>query len=191
MKYHSRLRFALGAVRHPGEFWRRIREISRIVMAPPAGNEITAVAEVAVDLIPIGDDEFLRANVVRIYSENPSPFVHGSKTLEALRTSMEKGLRFFLIANREGELVGVRAFNPAKNRLQSTVTEYRHRGKGYQLAAGKKLMDLLYSEGHTEFHSIVLRSNTRIQRTMAVAGWKMEPDPKNPELLKCVIKRKA
>lgn len=72
--------------------------------------------------------------------------------------------------------------------LQNTITDYRHRGKGYQLAAGVKLRMLLANDGHTEFRAAVLRTNTRIQRTMKASGWEMEPDPDNPDLIRGTLR---
>jgi len=141
-----------------------------------------------VELIPVESDESLQGILIAMYSDNPSPFVEGPKSAELLQENLGRGLRFFLIVNGEKEYVGARAFNPSMKTLQNTVTDYRHRGKGYQLAAGSKLMKFLAKEGHTEFHALVLRTNTRIQRTMHAAGWEMEPDPDNPNMIRGTLR---
>jgi len=49
-------------------------------------------------------------------------------------------------------------------------------------------MKLLANEGYNEFHALVLRTNTRIQRTMQTAGWKMEPDPDDPNMIRGILR---
>jgi len=188
MNPHSRLRFGLGIIRHPSQAWRRIREITRIAFAPSLSDRVPADALADVEVIPVVMDKSLQERLVAMYVDNPSPFVFGPKSTERLQEKIDRGIRFFLVRNSKGEYVGARAFVPSKKMLQNTVTDYRHRGKGYQLAAGRKLMKLLANEGYNEFHALVLRTNTRIQRTMQTAGWEMEPDPDNPNMIRAILR---
>lgn len=188
MNPHSRLRFVLGIVRHPSQAWRRIREVTRIALAPSLSDRVPSGALADVEVIPVVTDESLQERLVAMYVDNPSPFVFGPKSTERLQEKIDRGIRFFLVRNSEGEYVGARAFVPSKKMLQNTITDYRHRGKGYQLAAGRKLMRLLANEGYNEFHALVLRTNTRIQRTMQTAGWEMEPDPNNPNMIRGILR---
>ena len=48
-------------------------------------------------------------------------------------------------------------------------------------------MKLLAQDGFTEIRAAVLKSNTRMRRTMVARGWKMEPDPDDPGLLRGVL----
>ena len=184
MNPHSRLRFVLGIIRHPSQAWRRIREVVRMVAAPSLSDKVPSDVYADVELIPIVSDQSLRERLVAMYLDNPSPFVFGPKSTDKLQENLDRGIRYFLVVNRKGEYVGARSFDPSKKMLQYTVTDYRHRGKGYQLAAGDKLVKLLAKEGYTKFHALVLRTNTRIQRTMQAAGWEMEPDPDKPHMIR-------
>jgi len=155
-----------------------------MVFAPSLGDKVPSETLVGVEVIPVVSDESLQKILVAMYADNPSPFVLGPKSTKRLRQKLDGGIQYVLVRNNKGEFVGARAFDSSKKMLQNTVTDYRHRGKGYQLAAGLKLMKLLASEGHTEFHALVLRTNTRIQRTMQAAGWELEPDPDNPNMIR-------
>lgn len=178
--------FCLGIVRHPTELWRRIRELARIAYAPSELSIITSDNWPAVDLIPVTSDKLHQENLVAIYADNPSPYVSGPKSIEQLRTNFARGIQYYLVTNSDGDVVGCRAFNTRNNTLQNTVTAYQYRGHGYQLAAGQILMKFLAEDGCTEFHSAVLRSNSRIQRAMRAAGRKLKPDPDNPDLMRGV-----
>ena len=57
------------------------------------------------------------------------------------------------------------------------------------MAGGRKLREQLTAEGITEFRSIVLKSNTRVQRAMQAAGWDMEPDPNDSNILNAVLRQ--
>ena len=188
MNPHSKLRFVLGIIRHPSQAWPRFREIIRIVFAPSLSDSVPSDASADVELIPVVSDESLQERLVAMYLDNPSPFVFGPKTTEQLQENLDLGIRFFLVVNSKEEFVGARAFNPSMKTLQNTITDYHHRGKGYQLAAGDKLKKLLAKEGYTELHALVLRTNTRIQRTMQAAGWEMEPDPDNPKMIRGTLR---
>ena len=188
MNPHSRLRFVLGIARHPSQAWRRIREATRIALAPSLSARVPSDALADVEVIPVVTDKSLQERLVAMYVDNPSPFVFGPKSIERLQEKKDRGIRFFLVRNSRGEYVGARAFVPSKKTLQNTVTDYRHRGKGCQVAAGRKLMKLLANEGYNEFHALILRTNTRIQRTMHAAGWDMEPDPDNPDLIRGTLR---
>ena len=183
MNPHSKLKFVLGIIRHPSQAWRRIRELIQMASAPSLSDRVPSDALADVEVIPVVSDQSLRERLVAIYMDNPSPFSRGPMSMEELQEKLDRGIRFFLVENSKGEYVGVRAFDPSKKTLRNIVTDYHHRGKGYQLAAGHKLRKLLASEGYTEFHATMLRTNTRIQREMQAAGWKMEPDPDNPDLI--------
>lgn len=188
MNPHSRLRFGLGIARHPSQAWRRIREITRIALAPSLSDRVPSDALADVEVVPVVMDKSLQERLVAMYVDNPSSFVFGPKSTERLQEKIDRGIRFFLVRNSRREYVGARAFDPSKKTLQYTVTEYRSRGKGYQLSAGDKLRKLLAKEGHMEFRATVLRTNTRIQRTMHAAGWDMEPDPDNPDLIRGTLR---
>ena len=188
MNRHSRLIFALGAIRHPRQAWRRFRELAQIAIAPSLGDRVPSDALADVELIPVESDESLQGILIAMYSDNPSPFVIAPKSAENLQEYLGSGIQFFLIVNGEKEYVGARAFNPSTKMLLGSVTDYRHRGKGYQLAAGIKLRNFLAKEGHTEFHALVLCTNTRMQRNMHAAGWEMEPDPDNPDMIRGTLR---
>ena len=190
MKHNSVFRFALGAIRYPSQAWRRLREIARILSAPSVDTDVASDAPPDVELIPVTPDSPDHATVIAMYVDNPSPYVNGPTSEEQLQDDLARGDRFYLLRNEKGEYVGVRGFDPSKSRLQNTVTDYRHRGGGYQLVAGKKLMAMLAAEGFTEFHSTVMKKNTRIQRMMRAVGWEMTPDPDNPDLIRAVLKYK-
>jgi len=146
--------------------------------------------KVSVGLVPVQSNKALQERLVSMYADNPSPYVSGPKTNEALEEYLDRGVRYFLITNDDGEYVGARAFDPNTKLLQSTVTDFRHRGHGYQVSAGYDLMMMLADEGYTEIRANVLSSNTRIQRAMIARGWKMSPDAENPELIRGVMNLK-
>lgn len=151
--------------------------------APSVSNKVSSDVLADVDVIAVASDESLQEGLVAMYVDNPSPYVRGPKSIQQLQEKLNRGIRYYLVVNDKGEYVGARAFDPSKKTLRNTVTDYHHRGKGYQVAAGHKLRRLLADEGHTEFRATVLRTNTRIQRTMQASGWEMEPDPNNPDLI--------
>jgi hypothetical protein len=123
-----------------------------------------------------------------MYMDNPSPYVHGPKTAEQLQEKLVQGIQFFLIVNCGGEFVGARAFEPGRKTLQNSVTDFRHRGNGYQLASGPRLRKIPAKAGHTEFLVAVLRTNTRVQRSLRAAGWKMKPHPDDPDLIRGTLR---
>lgn len=141
-----------------------------------------------VGLIPVSSDTRHQEILVTLYADNPSPYVYGPKSIEQLRANLARGIQYYLVTNSDGDIVGCRGFDSSKMSLQNTVTAYQFRGNGYQLAAGLQLIKILAEAGHTEFRSAVLRSNTRIQRTMRAAGWTLEPDPADPDLLRGVYR---
>jgi hypothetical protein len=183
MNPHGNLKFVLSIIRHPRQAWPRIRELTRMASAPSLSNRVPSDNLANVEMLPVVSDEALRARLVAMYTDNPSPYVRGPLSIEQLQEKLDRGIRYYLVTNRKGEYVGARAFDPSKKMLRNTVSDFRHRGKGYQLAAGKKLRELLANEGYTEFRAAVLRTNTRIQRQMEAAGWKMAPDPNDPNLV--------
>ena len=183
------LRFALGILRHPSQAWRRLREISHMAAAPPLSKAISADSRVEVEVVPVSAADSLGEQLVEIYAHNPSPFSSGGpSSLEQLARRMDKGIRHFLVVNGQGETVGARAFDPKKKLFINTVTDFACRGKGYQLSAGVKLRKLLIEEGYREFRCNVMRSNTRILRALVAAGWKLEPHPDNPDLIRGTLR---
>jgi len=143
--------------------------------------------KVGVDLVPVKSNKPLQERLVSMYADNPSPYVTGPKTNEALEEDLNRGVRYFLITNDDGEYIGARAFDPNTKLLQSTVTDFRLRGHGYQVSAGYDLMMMLADEGYTEIRANVWSSNTRIQRAMIALGWRLSPDAENPELIRGVM----
>jgi hypothetical protein len=141
-----------------------------------------------VELIPVLSDKLLQDRLVALYRRNPSPYVHGPKSIKQLQEALDGGIRYFLVRNNDGEYVGARAFDPTKNMIQNAVSDYRHRQKGYYLASGLELRRLLASEGGTEVQSNVMRSNVRVQRTLRAAGWTLKPHPNNPDLIRATIR---
>ena len=185
---YSRARFALGIFKHPGQAWLRLRELSRMLVAPALSKSIDIDNLPVVKLVPVTTDSTDKARLISVYAANPSPFVNGPKTMERLEQKLNDGLKYFLILNEADEVVGARAFNPATKLLMSTVTDFRFRGKGYQAAAGFEVVSVLADEGFREFRSAILKSNTRTQRSLEARGWTMEPDPENPDLLRGVYR---
>jgi len=155
----------------------------RIATAPSLNVVVPSDALADVEVIPVASDEKLQEKLVTMYMNNPSPYVHGPKTREQLQVKLANGIQFFLVVNRNGEYVGARSFDPSRKSLQNAVIDYEHRGFGYLLASGPKIRNLLAKDGHTEFRVTVLRTNTRVQRTMQAAGWEMEPHPDDPDLI--------
>ena len=74
------------------------------------------------------------------------------------------------------------------NLLQNAITNFNHRGKGYQVAAGYNLMMMLAAEGLDEIGTTVMRSNSRMQRLMISRGWLMKPDDQDPDLIRGVLR---
>ena len=190
MKSHNLVRFVGGLIRHPSQFVGRIRELRRISSAPDMKTTVSMDDKVSVDLVPIQSNKTLQERLVSMYADNPSPFVFGPMTNAALEEDLERGIRYFLVTNDDGEYVGARAFDPNTKLLQSTVTDFRHRGHGYQVSAGHDLMMMLAEEGYAEVRANVMSSNTRMQRVMIARGWKMSPDAENPELIRGVLSLK-
>ena len=184
MTLSPKLRFALGILRHPGQAWRRLRELFRIAAAPALGKPLLADNTVEVEVVPVTDADSLGEKLVEIYARNPSPFVTGPTSLKKLTRRMARGVRHFLVLNGQGEAVGVTAFDTKNKMFCNSVTDFAFRGKGYQFTADIKLQKLLIDEGYREFCGFVMRKNTRMRRALASAGWKMEPDPDNPELFR-------
>lgn len=187
MKSHNLLRFIGGLVKHPSQFRGRIRELRRIFFAPGMSTNVPMDDRVHVDLVPVQSDKALQERLVSMYVDNPSPYVFGPSTNEILQEHLERGIRYFLVTNSDGEYVGARAFNPNTKLFLSTLTDFRHRGYGYQVSASFELMMMLADEGIIEVRSNVLSSNTRMQRAMIARGWKMSPDADNPELIRGVM----
>jgi len=188
MNPHSNLKFVLGIFLRPSQAWQRIRELKRMAAEPSLSNKVPSDALPDVEVIPVSSDESLQNRLVAMYQDNPSPYVRGPKSIEQLQEKLDRGIKYFLVLNDKGEYVGARAFDPGKNMLRNSVSDYYHRGKGYHLAGGRELRKILAREGYTEFRAIVLRTNTRVQRTMQAAGWEMEPDPDNPDLIHATLR---
>ena len=163
-------------------------ETFRILAAPPLGKEISFDSLAEVELVPVTASDSLGEQLVELYDCNPSPFVSGPTDLERLTELLNRDMRYYLVMNSVGQVVGARAFDPVSQMLLHTVTDYHHRGNGYQFGAGKKLMRHLAEEGFHEFRAAVYRSNTRIQRNMAAAGWEMESHPDNPGIVRGKIR---
>ena len=180
----KRLRFVLGILRYPSQAGPRLREIFRIAAEPPISKAIKTNENVEVELVFVDATDSLKADLVDMYRRNPSPFVVGPKTLKELKHDLDKGFKFYLVRNSDGETVGARAFDPNLSMLIGTVTDFTARGKGYQLHAGKMLRKRLAREGVKEFRAVVIRTNTRIQRAMIAEGWTLEPHPSKPEMLR-------
>ncbi|RLA39587.1 MAG: hypothetical protein DRR42_27010 [Gammaproteobacteria bacterium] len=180
----KRLRFALGILRHPGQAGPRLRELFRIAAEPPISKAINTNEKVQVKLIFVDATESLKSDLVDMYRRNPSPFVVGPKTRKELQRDLDKGFKYYLVRNSSGKTVGARAFDPKLSMLIGTVTDFDARGRGYQLHAGKMLRERLANEGVKEFRAVVIRTNTRIQRAMIAEGWKLEPHPSKPEMLR-------
>ena len=179
------MRFALGILRHPAEARLRLRELSRILTAPSASRPVTGHGPPPqVEVVPVTGRDAVGQQLVDIYVRNPSPFVSGPSTLDELAEALAVGVRYFLVCNAVGVAVGVRGFDPRSRRLLSAVTDFPYRGQGYHLVGAAKVREMLAREGHREFRTAVLRSNTRMQRSMTAAGWQLSPDPANPKLLR-------
>ena len=69
-----------------------------------------------------------------------------------------------------------------------TVTDLRRRSKGYQLAAGHRLRELLARESFAKFLSIVLGRNTRMQRTGGASGFNLHADPNDANLIHGILR---
>jgi CBS domain len=179
-----KLKFALGMLRHPSQAWRRMREMIRIVSAPSLDKTIPSGIPVVVEVIPITAADELGTMLVEVYAKNPSPYVNGPTTLKQLSKRMEQGIRHFLVVNEEGKPVGAKAFDTRSNLLINSVTVFAFRGQGININASIKLRKLLIKEGHRVFRGNVMRGNTRMQRAMVAAGWVLEPDPNDPELIR-------
>lgn len=188
MNPHSNLKFVLGIFLHPSQVWRRIRELKQMATEPSLSKKVPSDAMPAVKVIPVSSDESLQYRLVAMYKDNPSPYVRGPKSIEQLQEKLDRGIRYFLVLNNKGEYVGARAFDPGKKMLRNAVSDYHHRGNGYYLAGDHELRKLLASEGYTELRAIVLRTNTRVRRTMQAAGWEMKPDPNNPDLIRATLR---
>jgi hypothetical protein len=185
MKSNIYLRFVLGVLRHPTELIHRLRELRRIAAEPDLDRSVPMNDVVDVNIIPVpADDAALREALVRMYADNPSPYLHGPKTMEKFRECSSRGVRYFLFANNDGEYVCARSYDPRTGLLQNAVTDFNHRGKGYQVGAGFAVMKLLYDEGNREVKTTLMRSNSRMQRLMISRGWTIEDDKNNPDLLR-------
>ncbi len=185
MKSNIYLRFVLGVIKHPTEFYNRVRELRRIAREPAIDRAVPMNDVVDVDIVPVPhDDPALRLELVRMYADNPSPYVHGPKTMEKFLECSGRGTRYFLFANSDGEYVCARSYDPVTGLLQNAITDFNHRGKGYQMGAGFAVMRLLYDEGLREVRTTLLKSNSRMQRLMIARGWKIEDDRNNPDLLR-------
>jgi hypothetical protein len=184
MTLSSRQKFALGILRHPGQAWRRFRELFRIAAAPALGKPVPTDNTVEVEVISVTSADSLGEKLVDIYARNPSPFVTGPTSLEKLTRRIDRGVRHFLVLNGQGEAVAVTAFDTKNKMFCNSVTDFAYRGKGYQFTADIKLQKLLIDEGYREFCGFVMRRNTRMRRALEAAGWKMEPDPDNPDLFR-------
>ena len=179
------VRFALGILRHPAQARLRLRELSRILRAPGVSRPVTSHGPPPqVEVVPVTGLDAVGQELVGIYARNPSPFVSGPATLDELAVALAAGVRYFLVLNAAGAAVGVRGFDPKSKRLLSAVTDFPYRGQGYHLVAAAKVRATLAREGHREFRSAVLRSNTRMRRAMTAAGWHLSPDPVNRNLLR-------
>ena len=185
MKSSVYLRFFLGVIKHPTEFFHRLRELRRIASEPTIDRSVPMNDVVDVEIVPVPhDDVALREELVRMYADNPSPYLHGPKTMETFLNCSNRGVRYFLFANADGEYVCARSYDPSTGLLQNAVTDFNHRGKGYQVGAGFAVMKLLHDEGKHEVRTTLLKSNTRMQRLMIARGWKIEEDKNNPDLLR-------
>ena len=179
----SLFRFTLGILKHPSEAFPRLRELARIARAPSVTRSI-AVRRRQVSVVPVEETDELGEALVDIYRRNPSPFVSGPRTLEELNDRMRRGIRHYLVANEEGVFVGARCFDPKKQMLFNSVTDFPYRGRGYQMSASIAHRAKLIEEGFREFRGAVLKSNTRMQRALEAAGWELTEDPNNPNLLR-------
>ena len=185
MKSKIYLRFMLGVIKHPTQFSQRLRELRRISTEPDLNRSVPMNDVVHVDIVPVPPgDRALREELVRMYADNPSPYLHGPKSMEKFLECTGRGVRYFLFANSDGEYVCARSYDPNTGLLQNAVTDFNHRGKGYQVGAGFAVMKLLYDEGLHEVKTTLLKSNSRMQRLMIARGWTIEDDDKNPDLLR-------
>jgi len=141
-----------------------------------------------VDVIPVTTTDALGDQLVRIYADNPSPFVSGPTNLRMLAHAIDKGIRYYLVVNGDGETVGARAFESDTQRLVGSVTDFPHRGKGYQISAAAIVRRRLAEEGFNVFHCEVLRNNERQLRKMAAQGWEMTPHATKPDILCGVLR---
>ena len=160
----------------------------RISAAPPKSKQIPNDHPVEVRVISVRADDELGEKLVKIYKENPSPYVSGPTTLKKLANELAKGTRFFLVSNGEGDIVGARAFEPDTKRLVGSVTDFPFRGKGYQFSAAAIVRKSLAEEGFREFHGEIMKDNTRQVRTLIAQGWKIRPHPTKPHII-CGILR--
>ena len=190
MKSHNLVRFVAGLIRHPSQFRGRIRELRQISSAPDMKSTVSMDDMPSVDLVPVLSNKALQERLVSMYVDNPSPYVFGPRTIEALEEHLDRGVRYFLVTKDDGEYVGARAFDPNTKLSQSTVTDFRHRGHGYQVSAAHVLMIMLAGEGYTEIRANVMSSNTRMLRAMIARGYEMSPDAENPKLIRGVLSLK-
>jgi hypothetical protein len=184
MKFRIYTRFILGVIKHPTEILSRYRELRRIAAEPSLDRAVPMNDVVDVDIVPVTSDPALREELVRMYADNPSPYLHGPKTMETFRECTERGTRYFLFSNADGEYVCARSYDPTTGLLQGAVTDFKHRGKGYQVSAGFAIMKLLHDEGMSEVKTTLLKSNSRMQRLMISRGWVIEQDSGNTDLLR-------
>ena len=188
MKLNHIFKFLLGIVRHPRETGMRLRELKRIAAEPSITSTIPMNKMVNITIVPVTNDSSLQNQIVAMYAQNPSPYVHGPNTMEKLHDYISRGIRYFLFANDDGDYVCARAYDPNTNLLQNAITDFNHRGKGYQVAAGHAVMTLLADEGLDEVGTTVMKSNTRMQRIMIARGWKMTPDAQNSDLIRGILR---
>lgn len=188
MKVPTKLRFLLGIARHPSQVRSRIRELYRISTVSKVERSVPVNRPVQVDVIPVTRTDALGDQLVKIYADNPSPFVSGPTNLRMLARGFEKGVRYYLVVNGDGETVGARAFESDTKRLVGSVTDFPHRGKGYQINAAAIVRKRLAEEGFNVFHCEVMRDNERQLRKMASQGWEMKPHATKSDILCGVLR---
>jgi hypothetical protein len=188
VKIPPRLRFVLGLLRHPTQVRSRLRELFRISAAPPTTKAIPTDRPVYVDVIPVTTADSLGEQLVKIYTDNPSPYVSGPTSLKKLTHELAEGTRYFLVRNAEGQAVGARAFETGTKRIVGSVTDFPFRGRGYQFSASRIMREQLAAEGFREFKGEVMRENTRQIRKLLAEGWEIETHPGKPHLVRCTMR---
>jgi len=179
------LRFTLGMIIHPTQIVLRLRELRKI-LSVRWSTSVSSVKELPeVSLVKVTTVDENGHKLVGLYRRNPSPFLGGQpKTIERLAASLADGMEYYLVLNAQGDIVAARAFHPKHAMSLQLVTDFSARGKGYQQSALALVCKMKAKEGYRELGGLVMKGNIRSQRYMLNAGWKLEPMPNNPDMLR-------
>ena len=185
MQIPSILRFCLGMARHPTQIRLRLRELLRIGASPPREKPVPRNHLPSVTLVKVtASDTSDAARLVDMYARNPSPFLSGPTTHEALEKALLKGIEYYLVLNEAGNAVAAQAFNPKTSQSFQSLTDFSFRGRGYQISATSTFAALKAREGYRELWGNVMRSNTRQQRAFESQGWELMAHPEHEDLIR-------